>query len=225
MAALPPSIYPEPGGLVISLPAAAPTSKVRVKRPCAGFQSKPLATRQTAFSPEDYLEWQISYSRELAVLVQHAKDSGWLSARHFARLRRLASGQVKERGIKEFERILENEENANMFPPAQEHGFRRIVRLMPRYVKVCKNCAVEVQISPRQRAFGDQAMIYLCIPIKFCADEDGASPINRVARVKEHLKFKVQRNNADMIKDTVIAFILASQKHRRDIHRILERMK
>jgi len=237
--------------LILSLPVTAPTSKVRAKRPRAGRQAEPLATRQTAFSPEDYLEWQISYDTadpkfptalrslsfqkegrretfypcELAFLVQHAKNSGLLSAGDFEELCRLASGDVEGGGIEESERILENEENATLFPPAQKYGFRRSVRLTPRYVKMCENYVVEVQVSPKQRAVGNQAMIYLCIPIKFCTDEEDASPIGRVAKKNESLKFKIQRNNADMIKDTVIAFLLASQRHRRDIHEILERMK
>ena len=251
MAAPAPSIHPERGGLVLSLPVTAPTSKVRAKRPRAGRQAEPLATRQTAFSPEDYLEWQISYDTtdpefptalgdlsfqkegrretfypcELAFLVQHAKGSGLLSAGDFEELCRLASGDVEGGGIEESEKIIESEENVNWFPPAQQYGFRRSVRLTPRYVKMCENYVVEVQVSPKQRAVGNQAMIYLCIPIKFCTDEEDASPIGRVAKKNESLKFKIQRNNADMIKDTVIAFLLASQRHRQDIHRILERMK
>lgn len=251
MAAPAPSILPQRDGLILSLPVTAPTSKVRAKRPRAGRQAEPLATKQTAFSPEDYLEWQISYDTtdpefttalrdlsfqkegrretfypcELAFIVQHAKSSGLLSTGDFEELCRLAGGDVEGGGIEEVERILENEENANLFPPAQEYGFRRSVRLTPRYVKMCENYVVEVQVSPKQRAVGNQAMIYLCIPIKFCTDEDDASPIGRVAKVKEHLKFKIQRSNAEMIKDTVIAFLLASQRHRQDIHRILERME
>lgn len=43
------------------LPITLPTSKVRVKR--KGLE--PIATRQVKLCKDDYIEWQISYKKEM----------------------------------------------------------------------------------------------------------------------------------------------------------------
>ncbi|MDD9799402.1 MAG: R.Pab1 family restriction endonuclease [Gammaproteobacteria bacterium] len=243
-----PTIETKDRSIVISLPVTAPTSKVRPKRARPGYQSEPLATRQCRFADRDYLEWQISYDTkdesmptalrefsfskpgqrenfypcELICLVHEAKSLGLLSEEEFGNLCRVAGADM-DGGVEEQEEILENSDRNSSLSLLSEHGFEKSVRVMPRYTKRGENGKyfVEIQVSPKQRAVGNQAMIYLCIPVRFCTDLSGRSLIGRTAGEKEFVQYTVTDDNSALIVDVVTAFLLASKKHREDLNHIL----
>jgi len=231
----------------IKLPITMPTSKVRVKRLEDGLLSSPVACRSYNIEENDYLEWQIGYDtldlHQPSILkdVILQKDNG---TRYGYELTALLVGGLKIGLITEdeistlkalieenFDRIEETEEIElaespdNRYDIEEKFGFKRYVLRTPDYLKKREKYNVEIKIAHKQRAVGNQAMIFLNLPIRFCQALDGSSLIGRIAEKKERIQYIIDKTNRTLIYDTLLAFIIGSKKHRDDIKLIFTVME
>lgn len=230
----------------ISLPITTPTGKVRVKRPVRGGESEPVACRSTQIHEGDYLEWQISYDTdslnlpsvlrdvalnkeqgvrygcELAWLVRQVRDTGMMSKAEFSRLTDMVRAPL-ENGIEESERILRSiDDTANTI--ATKQGFVRNILHVPNYLKETELYGVEIKIAHKQRAVGNQAMIFVNLPVNACKSQNSRPLIERCADKLEQIDYIIDGNNVGLISDTVTAFAIASQSHRNDLKMIFEKL-
>lgn len=195
----------------------------------------------------DYLEWQISYDTEnindpsivrearlekrngtrygceLVRLLFEARNLALLSDDRWQDLRSLLDSQISIDGIEERERIvvallplMDND------PIESRFGFRRHVHYVPDYLKVAPCYSVEVKIGPKQRAVGTQAMIYVHLPLHSCVGSNARSFDGRIAEKGEKANYLIDRENASLVFDTTVAFVLASRSHAHDMRLIFE---
>lgn len=226
----------------IALPITTPTGKVRVKRPAPGLAPEAVACRTVPMEKDDYLEWQISYDTdslqdpsvvrdvilnkpggvrygcELVRLVVEALEIGLLTDDEFERLKRIVFGSL-ENGIEESERIA-REPDPLIDSLATKYGFTRHRLIVPNYLRSSEAYSVEIKIAHKQRAVGNQAMIYVHLPLRYCAPSSDALLIGRCAEKLEQAQYTIGRENIDLIRDTVVAFSLASSRHHNDIKAI-----
>jgi len=195
---------------------------------------------------DDYLEWQISYDTdllddpsilrevvlnkpqgvrygcELTRLLVEGKLIKILSEARFAELQQLVFSPLNA-GIEELEKIRrEDDTQANTI--ATKYGFARHYLRVPNYLRAAGSYAVEIKIAHKQRAVGNQAMIYVNLPLKCCRSQSSQSLIGRSANKSEKIDYVINASNVDMIFDTVVAFALASVSHRNDLKMIFEKL-
>jgi hypothetical protein len=237
----------EKSSLIITLPLTGTTSKIRVKRPIIGFESEAVSCCTNAMQTGDYLEWQIGYDTadiaaptvvkgasvsklknnkkerrhgyELIWLFKHAADLGLITESRRGRLLKLVNEPLVD-GIEEMERIqmvlAEPSQNE-----ATKHGFSRHQFHVPSYFKGADSYAIQVKIAPKQRAVGNQAMIYVHLPISHCTTMDGSELSGRVAARNEHVRYEIRDANSLLIDDCIVAFAQASCTHRNDLKKLL----
>jgi hypothetical protein len=193
----------------------------------------------------DYLEWQISYDTdslnepsvvrsivlekpegvrygcELVKLLYESINKKILKNEAFTELSSLLTVPLTA-GIEELEKIKREEENLDN-SVAQGYGFKRFILKVPNYIKQSEKYAVEIKIAGKQRAVGNQAMIYVLLPIKHCSSEQG-SLIGRSAVENEKVEYILDRSNISMLKDAVLAFSIASIKHHNDLKTIFSQL-
>ena len=104
---------------------------------------------------------------------------------------------------------------------ATKHGFSRHEFYVPSYFKGADSYAIQVKIAPKQRAVGNQAMIYVHLPISYCTTMDGSELSGRVAATNEHIQYEIKDANSLLIDDCIVAFAHASCTHRNDLKRLL----
>jgi len=232
--------------LRISLPITTPTGKVRVKRPVKGYASEPIACRSVPVRSGDYLEWQISYDTdslnepsvlknvvlqkeqgvrygcELAWLIQKSRDTGILPRTEYDALKRLV-GTPLDQGIEESERVA-RAEDTKALTIAAEHGFVRHTLHVPNYLKTQTAYQVEIKIAHKQRAVGNQAMVYVNLPVEICQSQNGSPLVGRCAEKAEQLDYLIDSRNVGVVTDTVLAFALASRAHRDDLNQIFSKL-
>lgn len=228
--------------IIIDLPITTPTVKVRVKRPIEGFAPEPVACRSKDILENDYLEWQIGYDTEnlnepsiilkppiqkeigtrygyeLARLIVEGKKLGLITEDEIDELKDLIAADFN--GVEEAERI-ELKHAPNSTPDiGEKFGFKRHQLITPDYIKRGEKYAVEIKISHKQRAVGNQSMIFLNLPVHFCTAQDGSPIVGRIAEKKEEIQYVIDSTNRKLIFDTTLAFVVGSKAHRNDINLI-----
>lgn len=241
---IPAKISTKNGRLIIRLPLTNPTGKIRVKRrsPTSNY-GVPIATRESNFTYEDYVEWQISYATqnppevskvedvtinndqigfELTKLLCEGSILGILSSDDFNEMEKFISGVRNEDTLEENENIIREDKLQEI-----KGGFKRFEEKIPVFIKTNDKNGyfIEIILKHKQRAVGLQAMVYLCIYIEKLRDKDGKLFIGRSANIKEFGEIEITPANKELIKDTVKAFAIASQMHKRDILNILKQVK
>lgn len=230
----------------VVLPITTPTGKVRVKRPVVGAAAEPVPCCSDPMTENDYLEWQISYDTddvhdpsvlkdvvlqkpgtkvrygcELVRLLVESRKIGILSLQTFNEMKRIVFAPL-EKGIEESE-LVERREDKALESLATQHGFRRFYLLVPNYIKRTESYAVEIKIAHKQRAVGNQAMIYVHLPLVHCSSAvSGAPLVGRRANKLEEASYRIDSSNASLLTDTVVAFAVASVRHRMDMRLIFE---
>ena len=232
--------------IIISLPITTPTGKVRVKRPVQGYAPEPVACRSVAMLQDDYLEWQISYNTdslqepsvlrdvvlnkpqgvrygcELVRLIVEGRTIGILPEAQFLELRGLVS-TLTDPGIEELERI-QREEDPSAQTTLSRYGFRRHYLRVPNYLLTAPAYSVEIKIAHKQRAVGNQAMIYLNLPLRRCESQTDRPFVGRCAEKSEEADYIIDRENVGLVYDTFVAFALASLDYRNDLRMIFEKI-
>jgi len=230
--------------IVVELPITSPTSKFRLKRPVDGFISEPVACRSAEIKENDYIEWQISYDTDnlheesiVKKVVMH-KEEGVRYGCELVKLMvegyklsLLTGEQISslndiirsgEDGLEESEMIVIKQIEKDNNRLYESYGFTKNTILIPNYIKYGNNYSVEIKIAHKQRAVGYQSMIYLNLPISACRDKKGGSLVGRMAEIKEVVEYVVDESNNSLISDTLLAFAIASRKHRNDIRLIFK---
>ena len=185
-------VIPTNDAVLVRLPLTHVTGKVRVKEKTADGLGIPIAPSKTTLGRKHYLEWQIGYDspatnspssvpqikftrkgetkygHELSKILLDALARGMISTnelqREIARLPKLAEKSFEEREVVELEAASQPDEN----------GFARSVQRVPQFIRMTDHGAVQIQLKPKQRAVGYQAMIYVCLPMDRVLTADGA---------------------------------------------------
>ena len=237
-----------PSTITITLPITTPTGKVRVKRPVEGFASNPVACRSELIKSEDYLEWQISYDTdnlhepsilkkvvlrketgvrygcELVRLIHEGRKRSLITPEQLNELKTIVNNSDSD-GIEEAEKIIMKIAGPAPSELIDNTGFRRYQLSVPNYIKQGNQYNVEIRIAHKQRAVGNQAMIFLNLPLVNCLPKSGESIIGRNANKLEEVDYTINSANSNLIYDTVLAFAIASKRHRRDMAMIFSKLR
>ncbi|MBI5799904.1 MAG: R.Pab1 family restriction endonuclease [Verrucomicrobia bacterium] len=231
----------------VRLPLTDVSGKVRPKERTPDGYGEPLAPTKTALGANHYLEWQIGYDTreagapnvvkeiqfvrrgetkfgaELSKILVDALRLGVISTndllRERDRLAKLAEATLEEReGITTEKTPLESK--AGTLPD----GFTRWTQKVPQFQRETVHGWIQIQLKPRQRAVGNQAMVYVCLPMNRVLTADGKPRAPGPAKTKETVFYDFNRANAGFLLDIVRAFAIASKQHNEDMGQILGRL-
>jgi hypothetical protein len=96
--------------------------------------------------------------------------------------------RLLDAGIEELEKIR-REDDSQVNTIATTFGFARYYLRVPNYLRVAGSYAVEIKIAHKQRAVGNQAMVYVNLPLKYCKSQDKQSLIGRCANKLEEVDY------------------------------------
>lgn len=223
----------------VRLPLTDVTGKVRVKELSPDSFGLPVAPSKTVLGKKHYLEWQIGYDvphtnsptlvpqvqftrkgetkygHELAKILFETVRLGLISTNELAG--ELALLKKNSLGTFEESRTVEVEVSKNK----TADGFQSAVQKMPQFTKTTPHGSVQIQLKPKQRAIGYQAMIYVCLPMNEVLDMNGSPREPSKAKSKETVLYEFNSANAAFLMDIVHAFGIASKQHNEDIRNIL----
>lgn len=236
----------EPAGQAVRvrLPLTDVTGKVRVKERTPDGYGEPLAPTKTSLGQKHYLEWQIGYDTrdadaptvvkeiqftrkgetkfgaELSKMLVEALRLGVISTNDLLRERdRLA--KLAEATLEEREGITTEKTPLDTKDGTLPEGFTRWTQKTPQFLRETEHGWIQIQLKPRQRAVGNQAMIYVCLPVLRVLTADGQPRAAGPARTKETVFYQFDRANAGFLLDIVRAFAIASRQHNEDMGQIL----
>lgn len=236
----------EPAGqsVRVRLPLTDVTGKVRPKQRTPDGYGEPLAPTKTPLGATHYLEWQIGYDTreadapnvvkeiqftrrgepkfgaELSKLLVDALRLGIISTNDLLRERdRLA--KLAENTLEEREGITTERTPLDPKGGALPDGFTRWTQRVPQFLRETEHGWIQIQLKPRQRGVGNQAMVYVCLPMARVLTADGKPRAPGPARTKETVFYEFNRANAGFLLDIVRAFALASKQHNEDMGQIL----
>jgi hypothetical protein len=227
----------------VRLPLTDVTGKVRPKQRTDDGNGEALAPTKTALGAKHYLEWQISYDTrdadapnvvkaiqftrrgeakfgaELSKMLVDALRVGVISTNDLLRERdRLA--KLAEATLEEREGTII--EKTPLDPKAGlPDGFTRWTQKTPQFLRETEHGWIQIQLKPRQRAVGNQAMVYVCLPLNRVLAADGSPRPPGPAKTKETVFYDFTRANAGFLLDIVRAFAIASKQHNEDMGNIL----
>jgi hypothetical protein len=233
-------VIPTNNAVLVRLPLTDVTGKVRVKEKTPDGFGIPIAPSKTALGKKHYLEWQIGYDNpttnspssvpqihftrkgetkyghELSKILLDALHLGILSTndlqRELTMLPKLAQKSFEERESVEMEAAQKPD----------EVGFARSVQRVPQFIKITDHGSVQIQLKPKQRAVGYQAMIYACLPMDQLLNSAGGPRKTATAKSKETVFYRFDRDNPGFLLDITRAFAMASKQHNEDIGQILK---
>ena len=235
-------VIPTNNAVLVRLPLTDVTGKVRAKEKTSDGFGVPIAPSRTPLGAKHYLEWQIGYDspqtnspssvpqisfqrkgetkygHELSKMLLDALQLGLLSTNELQREIAMLP-KLKERAFEEHETV-EIEAATN----TDENGFARSVQRVPQFIKMTDHGSVQIQLKPKQRAVGYQAMIYVCVPMDQVLDANGQPRKSGPAKTKETVFYRFDRANATFLLDMVRAFAMASAQHNEDIENILRKI-
>ena len=230
--------------LRVRLPLTDVSGKVRPKERTPDGYGEPLAPTKTVLGEKHFLEWQIGYDTreadapnvvkaiqfvrkgetkfgaELSKMLVDALRLGVISTndilRERDRLAKLSEATLEEReGITTEKTPLENKGGA------LPEGFTRWTQKVPQFLRETEHGWIQIQLKPRQRAVGNQAMVYVCLPMTRVLTADGKLRAPGPAKTKETVFYEFSRANAGFLLDIVRAFAIASKQHNEDMGQIL----
>jgi hypothetical protein len=232
------------GAVRVRLPLTDVTGKVRPKEQTPDGEGEAIAPTKTKLGAQHYLEWQIGYDTrdasapnvvkevefvrrgetkygtELSRMLVEALRLGLISKDDLLRERdRLA--KLAEKTIEENEGITVEKAPVKSGGENAAEGFMRWTQKVPRFVRETEFGSIQIQIKPRQRGVGNQAMIYVCIPCPKLASADGSPRAAGPARTKETAWLVFDKRSAPFLLDIVRAFGMASRQHNEDMGKIL----
>ncbi len=227
--------------VVVRLPLTDVTGKVRLKQRHPGGLSVPVSPLHTSLNADDFLEWQIGYDSldahhpsvaagvrfqrkgetkygiELAKILVEALRLGLISRDQLLHARAFLA--------RSHDANLETEEKITVEKSAHEDvpgGFEKSVEQVPIFSKEDAHGRVEIELKPKQRAVGNQAMIYVCLNMAELRTPAGGPRPTGPAHSKETVTYRFTKENADFLLDIVSAFGIASQQHNEDLTQILD---
>lgn len=236
----------EPAGQAVRvrLPLTDVTGKVRPKLRTDDGYGEALAPTKTTLGQKHYLEWQIGYDTrdvaapnvvkeiqftrkgeakfgaEFSKILVDALRLGVISKddllRERDRLAKLAEATLEEReGITTEKTPLEPKGGA------LPEGFTRWTQKVPQFLRETEHGWIQIQLKPRQRGVGNQAMVYVCLPMTAVRTPDGKPRPAGPAHTKETVFYHFDKSNSGFLLDIVRAFAIASKQHNEDMGQIL----
>lgn len=233
-----------PSAVRVRLPLTDVTGKVRPKAKTPDGEGEAIAPTKSPLGERHYLEWQIGYDTrdldalnvvkevrferrgetkygtELTKILVESLRLGLLTSADLQReLDRLA--KLADTTLEEHESITVEKTPVKPDGSALPEGFLRWTQRVPRFVRETENGFVQIQLKPRQRGVGNQAMIYVCLPISALRTADGSPRPTGPARTKETVWYHFDKTNTGFLLDIVRAFGMASRQHNEDLTKIL----
>ena len=237
--------------ILIDIPLTAPTGKFRVKsRRFFDEYGIPHATRQKPFALDNYVEWQISYDVDIEKAPRLSTLPGMLFTANNGRKKAFYElseylyyfhswGCLTELELKDMwrflaslreEDLLSNHKDCKIkrtHPVERKINGTQFFGLTLEYPQLIYKfddyeIIVEITIREKQRAIGVQPMLYLCFPITEL--KTSGNLIGRTAKVKEHGKLLLDKNNHRVIVEMMRIFGMLSPSHNKDMLAILEAM-
>ena len=228
----------------VRLPLTDVTGKVRPKEKTDDGEGEAIAPTKTKLGAAHYLEWQIGYDtrdlnapnvvKEVAFQRRGETKYGTELTRILVEAVRLgiltrAELQAERDRLKQFaEATLEEHENITLEKAVVKpdggrlpDGFQRWTQKVPRFVRETPSGFVQIQLKPRQRGVGNQAMIYVCLPLANLRTAAGSPRAEGPARTKETCWFHFDKAATGFLLDIVHAFAIASRQHNEDMAQIL----
>jgi len=231
----------------VRLPLTDVTGKVRPKERTPDGYGEALAPTKTALGQKHYLEWQIGYDTreadapnvvkeiqftrrgetkfgaELSRILVEALRRGVISTNDLLRERdRLA--KLAEVTLEEREGITTEKTPLDAKGGPLPDGFTRWTQKVPQFLRETEHGWIQIQLKPRQRGVGNQAMVYVCLPMPTVRTPDGKLRPAGSAHTKETVFYHFDRANAGFLLDIVRAFAIASKQHNEDMGQILGRI-
>lgn len=229
-----------------SIPLTKPTGKIRVKTRNMYYEyGKPFRSRQDEFTPNNYIEWQISYDAEKApshsapVAYSTRGKKKFLTELSFYLYQFYKWKMIRRGDLVKLDAHLENLDQNNLIA---NHEHCNITRTHPREIEINDlqfsimtlkypqlvyhfqkyQIIAEITVREKQKAIGVQPMLYFCIPV---SELETASPlIGRTAEQNEIARFKFSKANYHVILEMVKIFGVLSAPHREDILGIIRRI-
>jgi hypothetical protein len=236
-------VLPSEHHVDVRLPLTDVTGKVRVKSRSANGLEQPVAPTHTRLDESDYLEWQIGYDTlnaqhpSLAPGIRYARKGimkyGCELSKILAEARRLgivSDEQLRrERDFLVTAREANLEDNARITVEERQRaeekklpgGFVSLVEEIPMFTKETAHGRIEIQLKPKQRAVGNQAMVYVCLNMRDVLNPGGTTRVPGSAHSKETVVYRFDRENVDFLFDIVRAFGIASRQHNEDLTNVL----
>ena len=235
----------------VLLPVTEHTGKIRVKQRNMFIEyGLPIATRQKPLNQNCYMEWQISYGtailefgvdNEKPISFQLYNDKN----NHFSELSEylyyfMKWGVISPNEINELKtqlKLLKEQDFISNNPHCQikrteldqtlnicGSNFLMMKAEYPQLIYDFKpyNLIAEITIKEKQRAVGNQPMLYVCIPVSELITNPPL--IGRSAATKEHAEFILDENNYEVVLHLVKIFGILSPAHRTDIINIIDKI-
>ena len=237
-------IEPLPTAVSVRLPLTDVTGKVRPKQRTDDGYGEALAPTKTALGAKHYLEWQIGYDTrdatapnvvkeiqftrrgetkfgaELSKLLVEALRLGVIATNDLLRERdRLA--KLAETTLEEREGITTEKTPLDTKGGTLPEGFTRWTQKTPQFLRETDHGWIQIQLKPRQRGVGNQAMVYVCLPLTAVRGPDGKPRPPGPAHTKETVFYHFDQSNRGFLLDIVRAFAIASKQHNEDMGNIL----
>jgi len=235
----------------VAIPLTATSGKIRVKQRSIWEEyGLPVATCQTPFAQNCYIEWQVGYDVVVAetekLKLTTLKDIRFTGAnRKEKALYELSEyvyylvkwGIIAKVDLEAIDAFLAAIPDNDLFDVHPELSIKRSHFIekkvngipfsfsrveYPILVHKFGNFEVLAEIITRekQRAIGVQPMLYLCFPITELVAQ--TSLLGRPARSKEHAEFVITKDNAFVFLQLLRLFGMLSANHRHDIREIIK---
>ncbi len=205
------------------LPITLPTSKIRVKRRILRDGREiiePVAPRRTRIESNDYFEWQISYKdRDTGELVEFGRLLKLFIEKNRITRREICRIIEEYYNLPTFQESFEIYREENRVEPRLFGGdFNVLVEKTPilRIYLEDDDSFIDIVLRHKQRAVGYQSMVFLYIPVSSYKIKPNL--VGRTARAKQRVIWTPSRHDITAI---LRAFMIASEKHRSDMIRIL----
>ena len=229
-----------------SLPLTKPTGKIRVKTRSTFYEyGRPFASRQSRFTYDNYVEWQISYDTDKAPshhasITYHGRGSEkFMTELSFYLYKFCEWGTIRRDDMLNLKACLENVRQENLVANHDRFGITRTrphetdINGMPFSIMTLKypqlvyrfgaqGIVAEITIREKQRAVGVQPMFYLCIPIPEL--NPGRPLIGRAAERNEKAGFVFSEENCSIVLEMTRIFGILSAPHRADMLAIVGRV-
>lgn len=237
-------VEPTEQAVRVRLPLTDVTGKVRPKERTPDGYGEALAPTKTALGQKHYLEWQIGYDTrdaaapnvvkeiqftrkgetkfgaELSKILVDALRIGVISRddllRERDRLAKLAEATLEER-----EGITTEKTPLEAKGVSLPEGFTRWTQKVPQFLRETEHGWIQIQLKPRQRGVGNQAMVYVCLPMTAVRTPGGKPRPTGPAHTKETVFYHFDKANSGFLLDIVRAFAIASKQHNEDMGQIL----
>ena len=235
----------------VAVPLTATSGKLRIKkRSLLNEYGIPVATCQSEFTQNCYVEWQIGYDvalaekdklqlstlKHLTFIGANGKEKALYELSEY--IYYLAKWRIIPKlKLEELKSFIKNIPTENLFDLHSELSIKRSNFIEKEFngVKFFQSrveypliihkfgkfeIITEIIIKEKQRAIGVMPMLYLCFPVTELKTE--TILLGRTAKSKEFANFMINKENSEIFFQLLKIFGMLSENHRLDIISIIE---